>query len=524
MERTTNTASPEIMGMFINGFMTDGWTLELGSDIITYASQNLETDLYTYTPDKDQAITTDYLITDEFGIDDPTNKTLTFRIEPTDGFSQAYPNGEVRLYWESSGISTTTNQNDQLVVELATPIHTIFGAGIVNVIDPDYLETDIPNMFNPPLDSTITYLFKITNGWIQPEGTIGANANVDIAWLSEIDTAEVDRTYLSEDEPDTVAVRVKTVSDIAAISWVSAEQIYTGTVNHNNIDDDYQLIIESPPQLEPGIIFGSNPYSAEIIPGTIVCNGYKVPNDRVSLSLSIPDTDDIYPGIETQTAYKVAMVRGSGDFDYLPNTTAKTIIGIYDSQDAITADYTEGVEYVYAIDPGQTYSNQIEWGAGAPATDAVYYVDYTYDVISRLKIDATCTHEATETIKHIYRSAAEKYSGTCNVNTTFVSDVLDLADFTIDDDVEPSTIRFVLYDNNPRVNAYINSENRVEANLGNYNPRLNWHPYIQNGYYFINDNKYYMYNDKGTYTLDNTLMTMSANINYVSDDRNKLSV
>jgi multiple sugar transport system substrate-binding protein len=58
------------------------------------------------------------------------------------------------------------------------------------------------------------------------------------------------------------------------------------------------------------------------------------------------------------------------------------------------------------------------------------------------------------------------------------------------------------------------ADNRVVGTLDSRDPKVNWNPNINGGYYYINKDSYYMFVNPVEHTLDNTLIPIAKNVSY----------
>jgi hypothetical protein len=478
-------------------------------------------------------------------------------IEINNLFSQTYTAEELDIYWNSNSLKTVvftdTLTDDYLIVRAkpgstgAITKHYRYGSGLATTITPSYLSSNITNTFSPSLKNGTAYAYFIQNGFV-----LGSpNTNLDIRWASENTLTSSDRRNISYTLNDTVYISIVSSQSNGLTEWVSEEKKFEAIVNANDMlspyvttliyDDDPS--VSQIPEISPGVVVNSDPsiipYKVEVIDGSVVCNGVRRSNDVITTNVRYIYSVLGTPSLVEHVEEKIEVKRTAGtNIDQLPKAMIKklngtvdnVVLGVYSDPDLYAPDYANkinpdtGVEletghYKYYTATG-TYSNTINWApaiaAGtAPADGTSYYVSYVYDKVVSLRIELSCNYSEYEPVLQVYRSPTIARSGECSLMTDYVSSEFSFNDFTIPSDVDKSTLRYVVYDNNKRVRTYVDN-NKVVGTLDNRDPKISWTPSVQGGYYYINKDSYYMYMDPSEYTLDKSTIPIAKNVSYAA--------
>ena len=478
-----------------------------------------------------------------------------YSIEVDNTFSEMYPADEVSIYWNSNSVDRTSQPDDYLMVRVQEPIrkgrikkHFIYGSGIATIITPNYQPIKITSTFSPSLIEGRKYAYHIRNGF--QEGN--PNPNIDIRWAIESDVAENNRRHISHSPNSELHIGIIQSTRNGIIDWISEEKKFTAIVNKNDILQPHFVTLlynEDPalsqiPEIEPGIILNADPliipYEIQIVEGSVTSHGVRKPGDIINTNVRyINSSFEGTPSLKTEIEEKVLMIRAEGtNVDRLPKAMIKKIngtengktLGIYKLTSDSMPRYTNkinpinGTELEYGdyrfYAPTGSYSNSVDWSPGiwagtAPLPGEKYYVTYVYDKVISLRVETSCDYSEYEPILQIYRSPIITREGECSPTMDYVSEHFDIADFLVPDDVDKSTLKLVVYDNNPRVRTYT-EDGRVHATLDGKDPRVSWNPQLHGGSYHINKDNYYMFVNPIEYTLDASLIPISKNISYVS--------
>ena len=464
---------------------------------------------------------------------------------------------DVSIYWASNGKDSVYLENgltdDYLMVRVKdnnnerTRRHYRYGSGVVTVLEPGYMTINLTNTFTPTLIDGRQYAFYIMNGFVLSE----PNPNVDIRWRSENHLEPVQRRNITYTLNDQVCISIISGNVYGLVDWTSEEKKFDAVVNLN---DEYRpyvvtlLYSDDPvssqlPEIEPGIILNPDPsiipYKVEVIEGSVTSHGERQDESRIKGSIRYLYANEITPSLVESVETMVPVVRGSGSTDRLPKAMIKrlngvvngVVLGVYSDPSLPAPDYLNKIDpttgnelasghYRYYAEPG-TYSNIIDWSPGiaigdVPEEGDVYYVSYVYDKVVSLRVEFTCDYSEYRSNAQIYRSPVLQFTGKCSPMVDYVSQPLTFDDFIIPDDVDKSTLKFVVYDDNPRVRTYIDN-NRVVGTMDRRDPRESWNPHIKGGYYYIGKDKYYMFTNEAKYILGESVIPRAENIIYTDD-------
>jgi hypothetical protein len=390
------------------------------------------------------------------------------------------------------------------------------------------MSTHINTAFSPRLESK-RYAYYLSNGF----NGVGSNDNVSIRWAFENHLLSSNRRHISNDPNIAIYITILEGSPKGILGWTSEEKIHSAIINKNDPSESkkYYRILESNdiPELDPDVIIGTNPYTIQIIPGSVTSNGKIQPDSRIKNGV-IRYLFEFEEGVESidpnrqrgsfkeTVVERIPIVRSSNYYDLLPNPRIKEISDVYANENAHFSSYIPGTDYDFVIANGESYSNKIDWSKGEltgniPEVGETYYVTYVYDKVMKLVVEFECDYNENEFSPQIWKSTMVEHTGQCSPTFDYMSDQLNINDFAIEDGVKANTLKFVVTDDNPRVRTYIEN-GRVIGTLDKIDPRESWNPYIKGGHYYIGKDAYYMFNNPKEYALDNTLIPIAEHVRY----------
>jgi hypothetical protein len=473
-----------------------------------------------------------------------------YRILPSDtNFRSIYKNDEVQIYFvgntksdevtigtESYTITSKVNQVTRTDGRIKN--HYKYGTGVVLHIEPSYASLRVDNLFSPYLDEDKTYIYAIRNGYSNDT----VNNKVHIAWTNPMKDNDDLRNIASSLSQDIkVQILEASSSKNGLVDWSSNEKIHSATVNANDLEKTISVTLKKEdgtlPGFEPGIVFsGDNslggtstrgivPYVIEIVEGSVVMNGHYTPNtiylngqkqDRILASKSYIFRQPPYNNensVKEKEVVRMPIIKSSSLTDYLPHPMIKAISNVY------LPDGTPcmlNLDYDYDVS-NNTYSNALIWleGGTIPSEGTTFFVSYTYDDIESIKLEFSCPYKEFTYTPNIYRSPIQVFSGRCSPLYDYISSALDISKFNIPSSVDRTTCKFVVYDNNPYVRTYLNG-NKVVGTMDRIDPKESWKPTINNGFYYIDKNKYYMYKNKSTAKIGADTIPMATNLKYIN--------
>lgn len=457
-----------------------------------------------------------------------------YYIEINDSFARQYGPDEVDIYWNSNSSKMVRLENglvdDYIIcrVKETTPAKTVrkcykYGSGIVLSLDPNTLNISVNGVFTPHLTSGKKYAYLIQNGFTPDI----PNDHVDIRWQTEklVDAAERRNIVYDYNSPINISIIQSSLKGL--VEWVSEQKKFQGVVNNNDVLRNYSATIVNLPKIIPSVIVNPDPsvipYDIEIIEGSVTSHGKRKPEGRLVGTIRYLYAADGTPSLEETIEEKVAVVRGVGNKDYLPKAMVKSINAVYNAAAQFAPYYVDGTDFDYINPTG--YCNEIDWakgivgsnGAKAPDEGDIYYVTYTYDKVVSLRVEFTCDYSEFESSPQIYRSSTvHNYNGQCSLMLDYVSNPLSFESFTIDPNVDTTTLRFIIYDNNPRVRTYLDKYNRVVGTLDKRDPRQSWNAAIYGGYYYIDKDRYFMFMNPKKCILGSNTIPIADNVAYVN--------
>lgn len=487
--------------------------------------------------------------------------------EPTK-YTIDYSTDKYILYFAStSGINrthVTTIDYDKIIAESKMPVYISY-RNIKLYYNPTGYDRKIKMnniLVNPygTTDSILknngnTYLYKVINGnayilksdekyeiYVN-EQTISSTTNI---FFDSTDNQYTTMSTINgSSDNDYIIFEDNSFATKEESEWVSDELIYDCSVNING--QKLNLIIPDLklPTIPTSVAFDEivynnisdndtsrieiGPYIFEIMPGTtkrILSDGniLNIDNDLIkikSLNLAIPSIYDGSGKIKPEFIVIENIKRGElldqnrepTPFDVISNTVYEDnlFIGIWSSVDAYNtgapSPYTKGVDYIF-----EPSTRRITWiSQNKPNIGSVYYAVYVVAKPEVCAIELSCdyydTLKSSKPWKSIYYKEIKGETSPENIYKLDVSTLYPINEEMwpdIDNEIDDNSLEyFVSVYENPFVNAYI--ENNILNVTTKIDSRKHWIPTINNGFYYINKDEYYLANNMIEQDISNNL-------------------
>lgn len=262
------------------------------------------------------------------------------------------------------------------------------------------------------------------------------------------------------------------------------------------------------PRLAPEVLFldeqgmwVENPYKVEIVPNSVRTKDGK----RMSDALVFLETNGIEVKRAVSPSVSITVTRG-------PVMNGKEALGHSHVRDILSVVDEDGVTYTKrsgSIGDYMLEGNYISWSATGqttkePGAGKRYTVTYTYDLIEELTVSFDSEHRERAGFDVLWRSEdVLTFEGIVTPEEDMVMDLPPPSSFF---DWAPGirATDYVVEDNDLWVKTSVEERDGkkvVVASMEGRDPRRNWHPEMNTGFYYLGDEEYYLYSEpiEGTY-------------------------
>lgn len=259
------------------------------------------------------------------------------------------------------------------------------------------------------------------------------------------------------------------------------------------------------PVVEPEILYeGAHPYLVEIIPGSV-----KRTADNTTLPESI-----LQSGSDDEAGLQ---------FSLTPSGDKKTILtrsSLTNGKESLPYSNILSVSKVVNLTDGTVYTpynkvgesemgdyilkdNAIDWspsytGSKEPAGGQTYEVTFRHGIVDQIKVVYSSAYSEKAARDRLWRSPETKrLSGTVRPGQDTWIELPSKTDFA-GYSANLERVRYVVEDNDLWVQTAIREQEGTEklfASLNGDDPKHNWYPTIQTGFYYLNDQEYYLYSE-----------------------------
>lgn len=356
-----------------------------------------------------------------------------------------------------------------------------------------------------------------------------------------------------------VVAEIPSVGDYGYKDWISEEKIFTGYLNPNNIfqsyqrtqravytsNDEYSYIVSngdtyekiakdkgiplldlmrknnnkeliegeeitipasfSLPFINPEVVYDNeNPYTVEIITDSV-----KKTDNRI-----LPDNTVIL-GTDDEEVLKYTFVESA------PVTNELTRGPVLNGKDVLFYSNVKRVSNVVDVVSGYVYQpyskaangaetgdyiltdNFIDWSpahtlAKEPAVGSKYRVTYTYATVDTLKISMSSDYLEKSGFDKLWRSEEVKtLDGICTPEKDVFIELPQLNSFSGYSPIYKN-VEYLVEDNDLWVKTNIvekEGKKYLHASMNKENPKRNWYPTMNTGFYYLSDQEYYLYSE-----------------------------
>ncbi len=285
------------------------------------------------------------------------------------------------------------------------------------------------------------------------------------------------------------------------------------------------------PEIDSGILVAENPYTIEIIPGSVV----RSDNGAVLADAAVVSGYKEIPGLQYTTT-----VKG-------PITYALTRDDLAQGTDSLSYSNTLSVTAVKSLDGSITYipyneetetgdyrfsreGNVLDWspaqeGGREPAAGETYLVTCTYGIVDSITLTFSSGFVEHAAFDKLWRSKEIKtLTGSCTPEQDFYQPLTDAGyrpeDFAGYEPQRFTDVGYLVEDNDLWVKTTIVEIEGVpylRATMNGEDPARNWYPTIQTGFYYLGAQEYYLYSEPIVHTFGNEAIPIIRNAEQSED-------
>lgn len=325
----------------------------------------------------------------------------------------------------------------------------------------------------------------------------------------------------------TVTATTETAASIASLYSIVVDDLVRMNNGKKTFKKGEKVLVPSTfmlPEVEPGVIYdGSNPFVVEIIPDSV----YRTKdNTFLPEDILISGSDDeagIQYTLKESTNVQVTLKRGS-----IPN--GKEVIPFSNVMKIISVKgKTSGTVYVPYQKVGASemgdyklVGNTIDWsasqsGSKEPAVNEEYIVTLTHGIVDTLKIIYTSEYKEKSAFDKLWRSVEVKELKGVVTPEKDIYLALPAKESFSDYKSYYSDVQYLVEDNDLWVQTSIKEVDGVKylyATLNGEDPKRNWYPTVQTGFYYLNDQEYYLYSEPVTHTYGKEELPIIKEVTY----------
>ena len=279
------------------------------------------------------------------------------------------------------------------------------------------------------------------------------------------------------------------------------------------------------PVVDARVIYeGEHPYVAEVIPHSV----YRT-KDRVYLpeDILLFHSDD-EPGLTvtmtTSPPMAVSLTRGgiANGMEVIPYNNVSAVTSIRNDATGIfymPYQNSRGIESGdYILD-----GNSIDWSpsqasASEPAAGQSYTVTFTANLIDTIKIIYTSDYKERTAYDKLWRSeTVVEISDTVSAGTDKQIALPQKSAFAGYNESTLTNVQYIVEDNDLWVQTAvkeIDGKPHLLASLNGEDPKRNWYPTVQTGFYYLNDQEYYLYSEPLTHVYGEEAVPVIADVTY----------
>lgn len=285
------------------------------------------------------------------------------------------------------------------------------------------------------------------------------------------------------------------------------------------------------PYIAPEVIYeNENPFIIELIPFSIYKKNMQLGFEPIEEQNIIfgSDTDDVlkYTYIESEPVTN-ELQRGPvlNGRDSLLYSNPQKIHSVVDSKNGyIYQPYSKGSNGTetgdYILKDGY-----IDWSpshklAKEPEKDSYYKVTYTYNTIDTLRITMTSDYVEKSGYNKLWKSPEIKeINGIVTPEEDFIYELPKAKEFK-EYNEGLSDIQYLVEDNDLWVKTSVykeNDKNYLIGTMNGENPKRNWYPTINTGFYYLKNQEYYMFSELVEHNFSEEALPIIKNLSYINN-------
>lgn len=411
---------------------------------------------------------------------------------------------------------------------------------------------------NTSKNTKVVLSYSSGPGWITRNSTWNGLSNDQIVgnipsingysytdWTSE---EKIFTGYVNDNDKNHPYIRTQKVSygnDFESTYTVQSGETYTSIAKKFNVDPfDLERTNTSKnltagikikiqpsftlPEINPEVIFDNiNPYKVEIIPYTTKRkDGELLSNDTVTLGSD--DEQALAYTYKKSEVIKVTMIRGkeTNGRDPLPFANVSNITNITSLDGTVKyTPYSKAVSTGSEIGDYELKDNYIYWTSKhslskEPAANDSYIVYLQYQTVDTVKIVMTSEYKEMVGYDKLWRSEDILIMDGIVTPTSDFKKALPAKETFSGYNPLIKDVEYVVEDDDLWVQTKVVKEGNTSylyASMNGENPKRNWYPEINTGYYYLDDQEYYMYSEPITTTYGDTEIPIVSDVLYQQD-------
>lgn len=316
----------------------------------------------------------------------------------------------------------------------------------------------------------------------------------------------------------TVSLSSETALEVATRYNVDVEDLLIANDKKEIFYRNENVIIPggySLPDIEPGLIFeGDHPYVVEVVPGSV---------RRTEGNVRLP-TSVLTPGAEDEPAISYTLTESNTETVYVRRGEVRNgrdhlpVSNVIEIHEVVNNE--TGERYVPSTSSMGDYKlvdSHIDWSPAfgsskEPNSGELYRVTLTRGVVDTLRIVYTSNY--TE------RMSQDRMLAVPILSENYKVDLREDYKVTLPSFVEMQkeypelkNMRYVAENNDLWVSHTI-EDNEITLSLNGEDPNVNWYPTVRTGFYYLNDQEYYLYSRPTETVFDDKDIPVIRNVEY----------
>ena len=302
----------------------------------------------------------------------------------------------------------------------------------------------------------------------------------------------------------------------------------TATINEEIVvsqGEKYLLpAVPSLPEIPPEVWFdGNNPYKVEVVSQTVRRTADNLLLKDTIVTPGSDDEDAITFTVRPSLAKTESLTRG----EYANGTDSLSFSNVLSVSRIV--NNSSGVVYVPYSKVGNSENgdyilkgNSIDWspshsGSKEPAAGDTYTVTFIHATIDTLRILYSSSYNERAAFDKLWRSKEVKLVNQVVGPGEDILLDLPIADSYSDKPFDLRNIGYVVEDDDLWVKSSVvekDGQKKLLLTLNGKDPKRNWHPTIETGFYYLNDEEHYLYSEPITHEFKEESIPILENISY----------